>query len=646
MHSPKASPSPKARISDIFSALLSFVEAHKDSLPNAAQITQGLRDVQNDLDVLSADALEIAWSSISSELQKSLKKAKHSETTQPVSHHFSQIRSAITEFQKHPPVSFNDKRNSKKMATEILTMLSSVETQSVSSPARAKTTVQTLKTKIGADFVSFFRQSQLDRYQKAKRKEEITKSLDALLATIGAGPKEELVMPPEFHEVADIIASMKPKQRAVTPPSQRNSKIPTRVTSPARDDRRRSDMGAVAHKMKASPRKEPKAMTSILASRKSLTLSLGGPKHRPHGHRRSGSLTEAADELMMVSSKLRRASSSNEIEFDAEKAVPKSPLLDREMDSETDMMMSALSRSGIAESKTHALLEKVVARCEGGGQMLQECLQSIRRVEIKCQRFMANFGENEVVSRFLAKIGEAKMLLSEGKKEEVAALFNSVEKVFESVEVRDLLKNSAGDEQAQDRVRQIRESPKAHAVETFMRNELDRLEQLTKQMKGFTDWREERDQESRIHQDLREKLNSLRQEFASLTDARNSPQKGDPELVAEIKEKHALVQKRREQQKTVADNAAQKAKSWSESEQRLVAHYRLATQQLSKLMAARRKLVAEKLVSVTVRGMEYTLTQLDQAIAQVIERESRVTKGFSKVSSGRRKFLSELSAMK
>ena len=108
----------------------------------------------------------------------------------------------------------------------------------------------------------------------------------------------------------------------------------------------------------------------------------------------------------------------------------------------------------------------------------------------------------------------------------------------------------------------------------------------------------------------------------------------------------ALVQKRREQKKTAADNAAQKAKSWSESEQRLVAHYRLATQQLSKLMAARRKLVAEKLVSVTVRGMEYTLTQLDQAIAQVIERESRVTKGFSKVSSGRRKFLSDLSAMK
>ena len=643
MHSPKASPSPKARISDVFSALLSFVEAHKDSLPNAAQITQGLRDVQNDLDVLSADALEIAWSSISSELQKSLKKAKHSETAQPISHHFSQIRSAITEFQKHPPVSFNDKRNSKKMATEILTMLSSVESQSASSPARAKSTVQTLKTKIGADFVSFFRQSQLDRYQKAKRKEEITKSLDALLVTIGAGPKEALVMPPEFHEVTDIIASMKPKQtRTVTPPSQRNSKIPTRVTSPVRDDRRRSDMGAVAHKMKATPRKEPKAMTSILASRKSLTLSLGSPKHRHHGHRRSGSLTEAAEDLMMVSSKLRRASSSNEIDFEAEKAVPKSPLAD--MDSETDMMMSALSRSGIADSKTHALLEKVVSRCEGGGQMLQECLQSIRRVEIKCQRFMANFGENEVVSRFLAKIGEAKMLLSEGKKEEVAALFNSVEKVFESVEVRDLLKGCAGDEQ--DRVRRIRESPKAQAVETLMRNELDRLEKLTKQMKGFTDWREERDQESKIHQDLREKLNSLRQEFASLTDARNSPQKGDPELVAEIKEKYALVQKRREQKKTAADNAAQKAKSWSESEQRLVAHYRLATQQLSKLMAARRKLVAEKLVSVTVRGMEYTLTQLDQAIAQVIERESRVTKGFSKVSSGRRKFLSDLSAMK
>ena len=641
-----ANAAPKARISGILSELISFVQSHKETLPNSPQIIQSLHDVQTDIEVLSVDALEIAWSSISSELQKSIKRANQSEAAHPVSHHFSQIRSAISEFQKHPPVSFNEKRNSKRLSSEILVILSTIENQMSTNPARAKATLQTLKTKLGADFVSFFRQSQLDKFQKSKRKDEITKSIDSLLLVISTVPREILEIPPSVHEVPDLIAQLKPKKphtaRAATPPSPRGSKIPTRVSSPTRDDRRRSELGAVAHKMKATPRKtEPKAMTSILASRKSLTPGI--QKKEVHTHRRSGSLTETPDDLHMFSSKLRRASSSNEIDFDTEKTAPKSPLWDREMDSETDMMMSALSRSHIMESRTHEFLEKAVRNCESGGKMLQECMRSIRRVEIRCQRFMANFGENEIVSRFLAKIGEAKMIFSEGKMEELETLFVSVEKVLESIDVRKLLKTNPDDEHLKSRVEIVRQSSNSH-VETFLTNEIKRLENLTKQMKGFGEWEAERDQEAEKHKDLREKLNNLRQEFAQLTDARNT--ESDSELIAEIKQKHARALKLREQKRVAVENAAQMAKGWNESEQRLVGHYRLANQQLAKFMAARRKLVAENLPHVTVRGMEYTLVQLDQAIAQALDRESRVTKGFAKVSTARKKVVSDLTARK
>lgn len=312
-----------------------------------------------------------------------------------------------------------------------------------------------------------------------------------------------------------------------------------------------------------------------------------------------------------------------------------------DMDSDTDMM-SALSRSRIMESKTHEFLEKIVWKADTGEAVLQECLRSIQRVERRCRKFVETFGDNEAVARFLVKSGEAKMILSEGKKDEVEALFESVERAFESVELRKMLSCESSDADIQGRIKDMKDATDDDEVQTFMRNEVRRLEKLTEAMAGFTDWGEERDEEVEKHKGLRRKLNTLRQEFAELTESRSVDKKDEAELVAEIKEKHALVRKRREERRTAMESATQLTKSWDDSEQKLLNHCHIAAQQLTKLMAARRKLVTENLSHITLRGMDYTLQQLDQEISQVIEREGRITKGLTKVAKGRQKVLDDL----
>lgn len=656
----KAASTPKSKIADALASLLSFSQKFKDLLPNSIQIIQRIRELQGDLNNASAGTVEVLWSGIFSELNRSMKRMSGVDANQLIANHFAQIRAAVAEFQRSPPSAVSDKRNFRKLAAELLAIVASCE-QQTSNPTRAKASLQGLKARLATDFVQFFRQSQVDKFQRAKKREEITRAIDSLILIVSSNGQPLVELPPQVSAMDSLIEQLKMEEqarvamwlsrsgtkkvksatppprkapvrqaRSATPPALRASKIPTRVSSVPRDDRRKSDMGAVAHKMKLTVRKpEPKAMTSILASRKSI--SPAAPKVHDAMHRRGGSCTEASAEVGEMET-IQRAGSIADIGM----AVP------LDLDSETDMMMSALSRSRIMESKTHEFLEGAVRNYDESEKAWQECMKSIRRVEVRCERFLSTFGENEAVSRFLAKIGEAKMILSEAKKDEAEALFESVENVFKGIELRTILSCEVEDSDIRERVTLMKESPHEHGVETFMRNEVDRLDKLTRVMSGFTDWKEEQEQEVEKHKDLRQKLNILRQQFADLTETRSAEKKSDAELVTEIKDKYALVQKRKEDKKVAVENASQMAESWAESEQRLFNHFHLAAQQLSKLMGARRKLVGEGLPHVMIRGMEYNLQQLDQEISQVIDRESRITKGLSKVSKGREKVIADL----
>ena len=654
----KAASTPKSKIADALASLLSFSQKFKDLLPNSIQIIQRIRELQGDINNASAGTIEVLWSGIFSELKRSMKRMSGVDANQLIANHFAQIRAAVTEFQRSPPAAVSDKRTFRKLAADLLAIVAACEQQAAANPTRAKASLQGLKTRLATDFVQFFRQSQVDKFQRAKKREEITRAIDSLILILSSNGQPLVELPPQVSTMDALIEQLKLEEqarvamwlsrsgtkkvksatppprraparqaRSATPPALRASKIPTRVSSVPREDRRKSDMGAVAHKMKLTVRKpESKAMTSILASRKSI--SPAAPKLHDAMHRRGGSCTEANADVGGMET-IRRAGSIADI----------NPL---ELDSETDMMMSALSRSRIMESKTHEFLEGTVRNYDRCEKAWQECMKSIRRVEVRCERFLSTFGENEAVSRFLAKIGEAKMILSEAKKDEAEALFESVENVFKGIELRTILSCEVDDRDIRERVSLMKESQREHGVETFMRNEIDRLHKLTRVMSGFTDWKEEQEQEVEKHKDLRQKLNMLRQQFADLTETRGAEKKSDAELVTEIKDKYALVSKRKEDKKVAVENASQMAKSWAESEQRLLNHFHLAAQQLSKLMGARRKLVGEGLPHVMIRGMEYNLQQLDQEISQVIDRESRITKGLLKVSKGREKVIADL----
>ena len=426
--------------------------------------------------------------------------------------------------------------------------------------------------------------------------------------------------------------SKQKKTRSKTPPNLRGSKIPTRSK-----ERRGSDLDS-------NERKIPLKYRSISSTQSSKQAS----QTKKSATKKGGLLPSTANDRFSLNSE------ANENNNNKNKFIQKEGNQVLEMDSDTDQILKAVTKSQINQSPVLGKLESALISLESDS--VSE--GPIERVEQQVQKIASNFGSTEAMTNFLAKTKEIKLFMNPANILPIKELFEQMENEMKQIKIQSKLPSVQEIQKIQNpalaangsfiikRLESMKQARTCDLAMNFLQNEFDRFNAKTEKLLSIKTAELENLQKENTS--LNNRIIELQRSLSSSDPENNLLLKdnvndGDrPKLISQIKDMMAEINKKKEMSNESTKLYSDKMTDLADTRNKLIQQYISANQKLKRLEESRRKLLDSGMKIVNINGKDYDLKKLDGEVLSLFDQKEQILKGFEKLEVQERRFLATL----
>ncbi|OHT01625.1 hypothetical protein TRFO_07543 [Tritrichomonas foetus] len=659
--SPRSATVLNPRVSECLVELHSFFQRNR--IQSSHQIIIKIEALQRTYRELSAQSFEGQYLKVYREMQQAVAKSNALTLLTSISPQLTQLQHINDDFQKYNCSNLGEKRRNAISSSNFSKAISSIETAINSNDFETvKLKLQFLSDRIQTD--SVFQNSQMEGYQKTRKISEMNRIIDTINNVLMES--SPLTLPPEAREITELLKmndkettkNKAKKVRSKTPPL-RNSKIPTRTTK----ERRGSDAST---------------QSLILPNHASSQINNNNHHHPNHHNNKAISANINNNNSSSMSSMNTLNSNKLKMQYGAispiktaqnspKKLTPSSspksktgllnsPTSEKieintvnqlstiEMDSDTDQILKAVTKSQINQSPALGKLESALISLESDNVTEGP----IEKVELQVQRIASTFGSTETMTNFLAKTKELKIFLNAAKIPPIKDLFDQMELEMKHIRLqKSLPKEVKGANPAIiQRLKSIRQARTCDLALNYLQNEFDRFNQKVEQMNLLKGG--DLDALQKENASLKHKINELQRSLIIEKKSENDSDYFDdknadkPKLIAQVREVISEIKKKKEIMNEMTKSCQEKLKGFSETRERLIQHYMSANQQMKRLELARKKMYDENLKTVQINGKDYDSRMIVEEIETLFDKKEKVLKGFERIEVQERRCLAAL----